>query len=276
MLIRLLAALLVLSAPARAADIAYPETADAVPGAPGTAWLDLVRQVFPDYGDAGGAKMMPLRHIGGADYATEPVTAYGRASLSVVAIRIDGKPRHALMIDPEETADSVEPLAVLALFDDAPAPKLLDAAQVAFDRLVFFEEPASLALSDGDDLIITGSGHFNAGQGYGMQALILPRGDRLELVDLVWTFDETGCGYSWTQIPSFTAGDRGDRRYADIVATIAETVSHDDTQQCDGLERPAEMQRSITVTYRWDDAAQHFKADSDAFDRLAAENEQRF
>ena len=65
------------------------------------------------------------------------------------------------------------------------------------------------------------------------------------------------------------------RRYADIVATVTETIAHKD-EACDGIERPAERRREITVTYRWDAAAGRYLPDSDAFETLAAENEQRF
>lgn len=233
-----------------------------------------MRQVLPGYTGKSGTAVIPLRHIGGADMETEPPAGFANAALTAVEAVEDGKARHLLLIDLSSSTDSAEGYAALALFDAAATPQLLDAAVVSFDRLVFIKQPPTVRLAPGDDLVVVGSTHFNSSQGYGTHAMVLPRGGRLELVDIVWTFDETGCGYVWSQTPAFRAGEAGGR-YADIVATVTEEVGHND-EQCGERARPEERRREITVTWRWDEAASRFLPDSDAFERLAAENEQRF
>lgn len=272
-----LIAVLAVCAPlsAAAAGISRPEPGDAVPGAAGMIWLDLVRQVLPDYDGIRGTASIPLRHVGGAAMDQEAPAAFTRAVLSAVEAQQGGALRHLLLIDLSSSVESAEGYAALAMFDAGAAPKLVDAALVSFDRLVHFAETPTVRVAPGSDLVIVGSVHFNSSQGYGLHAMILPRDGRLELVDTVSTLGENGCGYSWTQTPAFRAGEAADRRYADIVATVTETIAHVD-DECGDRTRPPELQREITVTWRWDEGVSRFIPDSDAFELLARDNEQRF
>ena len=117
------------------------------------------------------------------------------------------------------SADSANGFAVLALYDLSSGQRLLDAANVAYDRSTYFRNGASLAISGDTEAVVTISTHFNSSQGYVTTALILPRDDRLELIDTIFTFDEMLCEFRREQVPSFkvigAAGgsvraDRGD------------------------------------------------------------------
>jgi hypothetical protein len=118
------------------------------------------------------------------------------------------------------------------------------------------------------------STHFNSSQGYVTSALILPRNDRFELIDTVFTFDEKSCAFERAQAPLFKVLAASGGGFAAIEATVTETTSPGEPD-C-GADVPEPSTRTIAVTYKWDDAASRYVADSDAFDKLAAENAGRF
>jgi hypothetical protein len=275
-----LAGLLLLVGGARAAEVTSAEPHHALPGAPGLTYADLLRQVLPDAGEVDGvfkgSEVIPLRHVGGPDMAVEHPAEYELLMIAATVAQTSGGSRRILLIDLDQGGMSAEGYVVLAMFDGSARPELIDAAQINYDRSTHFYQQAVLPVSAGDSVILSISTHFNSSQGYVTVAMIMPRDDRFELVDTVFAFEEQGCGYDWTQTPGFRAGEQAaDRRYADIVATVTETIAHKG-EACDGIERPAERRREITVTYRWDAAAGRYLPDSDAFETLAAENEQRF
>jgi hypothetical protein len=279
---RLLVALplaLALPASLHADDVISADLDAAVPGTNDVTYLDLVRLVIPDVAAAGngyeGHKIIDVRHIGGDDMGSQAPATLSPSWLSALPVQSDGKDRLLLLIDLGQSEDSVASFTVLALFSLTDAPTLLDAADVGYDRLTGFSERAKLSLGEGKNLVSTQSSHFNSDQNYEATALILVRNDHLQLVDTIYTFDDKGCGFQRTESPEIHAGDRDARTYSDIVAIVTETVTHDD-QTCNDQNLPKESTRTFKVTYRWDEAASKFVADSDAFERLAKENEERF
>jgi len=266
-----------LATPAPAGEVTFPQLADAVPGAGGATYLDLARQVLPDLAPEGssyrGRTVIDMRHVGGADMGVPPPEAFQIFNVAVRPVRAEGRDRLLLLFD--LGGDEAEGFAALALLDPAGEPSLLDAAQVAFDRWTSFRDPAVIPLGPGDDLLLTTSTHFNSQQGYATTAMSLVRDGRLQLVDTVFTFDERLCGFERVQVPAFRAGERGDRRYADIVVTVSEETKL--TQEdCGSSDLPAAGVRTIEVTYRWDAAQMRFLPDSDALEVLAGEAATRF
>jgi hypothetical protein len=280
-LCRLLVVLAVLApaGAARAENAATADPGDPVPGTHGVTYLDLLREIVPDIAatDNGyeGHKTIELRHIGGDDMASDAPDPIDVSTVSVLPIQSNGKDRLLLLVDLGQAEDSAQSSTVLALFGSGDSPRLLDAADVGYDRFTGFGEPATLSLGEGKTLVITQSSHFNSNQNYEATPLILVRNDRLELVDVVWTLDDHACSYVREQVPTFRAGNRDARTYADIVATVTDrtTPSNED---CGDEQPPKAGTKTFTVTYRWDEAASKFVPDSDAFDRLAKENEERF
>lgn len=59
------------------------------------------------------------------------------------------------------------------------------------------------------------------------------------------------------------------------MATVTELTAPSG-ERCGAAPVPEPGTRTITVTYRWDGGKQRYIPDSDAFDALARENEQRF
>lgn len=270
--------LLMQVAAAHADDVASVSLSDEVPGISGVTYLDLVRQVVPDIAAKGnsyeGRELVPIRHIDGDDTQDTPPLTVEVAGAQALPIQSDGNDRLLLMIDLGQAEDSIQSFTVLALYGMVGIPSLLDVVDVGYDRLTSFREPATLALGEGRYAVVTASEHFNAGQDYVTSALILLRNDRLELIDTVFTFSDAGACFVRGQVPAFRPGDRGGRAYSDIEATVTETTTRTDTDCSD--DTPTAGSRSIAVTYRWDEASSRFVASSDALERLAAENEERF
>jgi hypothetical protein len=276
----LLATLVLMLAPtsSRAAEVTFPDLEAAVPGHKDISYLDLAQDIVLDLAKANGVYqghvVIDVRHIGGPDDASSQPETINLPGVAALPIRSDGRDRLLLLLDFGDAADSANGFAVLALYDLSSAERLLDAANVAYDRSTWFREGASLAVSADTDAVITMSEHFSSSQGYVTSALILPRDDRLELIDTIFTFNEQLCEYKRQQVPSFKTVDAAGSAFASIEAVVTETTTPSD-ESCEG-QKPAPATRTITVTYKWDDAASRYAPDSDALKKLAVENQQRF
>lgn len=262
--------------PSEAQDVSFPEVGASVRGVEGITYFDLLRQLVPDLAPNGtayeGHDLIDMRDIAGPSDAERPATIslYNVKALDVAS---DGKERLLLLADLGQQVDSAEGFAVLALYDLAGAPKLVDAANVAYDRSTYFGDPGRLSLGEGKDAVVTMSTHFNSNQAYVTTLLILIRNDRLELIDSIFTFDEQLCSFTRRQEPSLRAIDRGGNTYGGIEVTVTETTALTG-RSCESETTPEPGTRTISATYRWD--GERFVASSDALDRLAEENAERF
>ncbi|MEX4009835.1 hypothetical protein [Neoaquamicrobium sediminum] len=257
------------TAPAFAEPVLRPDLADRVAGREDVTFADLVRLVVP--GTAGN-EAIDVREIG-SELVEDLEPASGAAPrLAAVPVRSGGLDRMAVLLDFGSGRDVVG-LAVLALFDVAGEPRLLDAANVASGQHTYFLEPARMAVGVDDDLLAVGSTHANSSQTYTTVPLVLVRNDQLELVDMISAFDERLCAYERTQRLDLRHGAQ--EPFSDVVATLTE-VSTRSGDDCGEAPVPEARTRTITVTYRWDAGAHRYIPDSDAFDVLARENEGRF
>lgn len=255
-----------------AEPVSFPGLTEPVAGRKDVTFADLVRLVAPGAVESGEGTI-DVRHIGGDAWSDPGPEAMRLLKLAAVQARSGGRDRTVLLLDFGPAQDSASGFVVLALFDITGKPRLLDAADIAFDRWTAFAEPVRLPVGEGDDLLVTRSTHFNSSQGYATTALILLRGDRFALVDTISTFDDRACAFERTQRLGIRQGTG--TPFADIRATVNErtTVS---AGQCGEATVPEPGTRNIAVTYRWDAAGERYSADSDAFDVLARENERRF
>lgn len=262
-------------AAASAAEVAFPAPGDTVPGAQAVTYLDLLREIVPDLAEADGVyrgkTVVPLRHIAGPDRQAEPPQEPTVADFSVLPLA--GSGRILLLVDLGMAEDAAEGYAVLALFDPAGKPRLVDAADVAFDRTTWFLEPVMLDLGDGRLAVLTMSMHSNSDQAYVTTAIVLV-GDRLELVDSVFTFDETACAYERTQRLALETRPDGAGPAA-IAATVVDTTALTGAD-CGDDPVPQPASATVAVTWRWDEAAKRYRPDSDALEKLAAEAAERF
>lgn len=267
-----------LGATAGAQGVSFPDLGTALPGHQDVTYLDLARMVIPDLktgtdGFYAGTLPIDMRHIEGPDSGGSPPPTSSFPNAAVLDIKTGGKDRLTMLFDLGDSPDSAEGFAVLALYDLSGKPKLLDAVNVAVDRNSYFREPNRLSLGAGDDAVVTMSTHFNSNQGYVGTALIMVRDDRFQLIDMIYTFDENVCAYRRTQNLAFqTSGDN--QPYAAIKVTVTDATVPSE-EDC-GEARPEASSHDISVTYRWDKAVSRYVKDSDAFERLSAENAKRF
>lgn len=274
----ILLVLAIVWSPAAVAEPAsFPELADAVPGAENRTYRDLVRFVVPgiDNGDAAaaGTGVIDVRHISGQDMTGIVPVSVKTPRIGAIPLRSGGKDRIALLINLGESEQEVSDFVILALFDMAGDPRLLDAAHVGFNRFTSFSEPSRLSVGIADDLLMTRGTHSNSNQAYATTALILAHDDRLELVDTISTFDDRACAYERTQRLDIRQGEGSP--FLDIVATVTELTAAG-IEECGDATAPEPGSRTLTVSYRWDAAGQLYRPDTDAFDVLARENEARF
>jgi hypothetical protein len=262
---------------AGAQAVSFPELGSTLPGRIDVTYLDLARMVIPDLtadkdGFYKGGLPIDMRHIAGPDGGGSPPETSSLPDAAVLPIKAGGKDRLAMLFDLGDSPDSAEGYAVLALYDITAKPKLLATVNVAVDRSTYFREPNKLSVSPNDDVLITMSTHFNSSQGYVITPLIMVRNDRFELIDMIYTFDENLCAYKRTQNIAFQP--IADQPYAAIKVTVTDaTVPNGES--CDEAPPEASSQ-DISVTYHWDKKTSHYAKDSDAFERLSAENAKRF
>ncbi|MER9300533.1 hypothetical protein NKI38_29265 [Mesorhizobium sp. M0621] len=263
---------------AGAQAVSFPELGSTLPGHKDVSYLDLARMVIPDLaadkdGFYRGGRPIEMRHIEGPDSGGSPPETSGFSNAAVLAIKAGGKDRPTMLFDLGASPDSAEGYAVLALYDIAAKPKLLDAVNVALDRSTYFRQPGKLSAGASDDVLITMSAHFNSSQNYVITPLIMVRDDKFELIDMIFTFDENLCAYSRKQDVAFETIADG-QPYAAIRVTVTDATVMSG-ERCDGEPRRPES-HAISVTYRWDKKTSRYAKDSDALDKLAGENAKRF
>lgn len=262
---------------AGAQAVGFPDLGSALPGRTDITYLDLARMVIPDLatdkdGFYKGGLPLKMRHIAGGDDGGSPPETTSLPSAAVLPIKAGGKNRLAMLYGLGDSPDSAEGYAVLALYDVVGKAKLLDVVNVAVDRSTYFREPNKLSIGAGDDVLITMSTHFNSSQGYVITPLIMVRDDRFELIDMIHTFDENLCAYKRTQNIAFQT--IADQPHASLKATVTDATAPSG-ESCDEAT-PEASSHEISVTYHWDKKTSHYVKDSDAFERLSAENAKRF
>ncbi|TPK94351.1 MULTISPECIES: hypothetical protein [unclassified Mesorhizobium] len=263
---------------ALAQAVSFPELNSAVPGHQDVTYFDLAKMIVPDLkaGDDGfytGSAPIEMRDILGGNDGGSPPETVNLPNAAVLAIKAGGKDRLAMLLDLGQAQDSAEGFAVLALYDLTGKPKLLDAVNVGTDQSTYFRDPAKLAISPDEEALITMSTHFNSNQGYVGTILILVRDDRFEPIDQINTFDENVCAYKRTQDLSFQT-HAGDKPYAAIEVTVTDATKPSG-ESCEE-PAPAAASHDISVIYHWDKAKSRYLRDSDAFEKLSAENAERF
>lgn len=268
-----------LAPPALAADVDFPAPNTAVNEFGITTYLDLARHFVTDIkpSDSGyvGTTRIPVRHIAGKDYDNDGLKAFGFYDISTVRMKADGKNRLLVLFDFAQAAQTAQGVAVLALYDIDKEIKLLDAADIGFDESTYFFDQALMPIAPGSDAVLTMSTHFNSNQTYTMHSIIMVQNDRLQLIDKAFLFNERLCAIERQQNIRYAANPGVAKPYAPITVTVTETVTPTgDT--CDSAENPTAASQEIRVVYKWNAAAAKYIRDSDALEKLADANQQRF
>ena len=273
------AAIMLWGAAACAADL--PHLEDPVTGHSGVTYLDLLRQVAPNLAqnaannDIEGSLAKPLRHVVGKDYDGEPPDPLVATSfLEARQIVSGGKKRLVLLADLGADPDRAYDTALLALYDDAAKPRLLDAVDVGVDRDTAFNDQDQLALGPGETALITVSEHVNSNQAYDPRLLILLRHDRFQLIDNIFLISEHACGWKRSESPVFATRPDPGSPYAAIVATVTETLKRND-DDCGDEPAPKAYKRIWRTVWRWNAKAGRYVDTAHGLDRLEKLNEGR-
>jgi hypothetical protein len=202
------------------------DPSDHVPDHPTVTYFDLVKQVVTDL-DSPSRKdkptahaIVPYRHIEGDKAKTGPAGPVSIQLLTALTIHADGRSRLALMIDLGPSDGAVAEFTLLALFDLAEHPKLLDVVEVGTDRLTGFTDKPVLPLAQGaeykSDLIVIDSDHFNSNEDFVGAEFLFMRNDRFRLAGTLFTFDAKLCASVRQQLPAVTTQPDASRRYRQI------------------------------------------------------------
>jgi hypothetical protein len=250
------------------------------PGSP-TTYADLLKPVFPER--AAGEKEAPqtprVRSLG--DYfKAQPLTAQqGYGGVMAVPLKAQGRPFLLLLVratgeKAEEEGDAAEqPYNLLALFQTAPAPKLLDLVDIGQGWSMgmvegFWCKNPLLNLTPGTQACMIFQEHFNSSQSYLQIHLLWVRNQRLEEIMGVSPFGVKGlCESFATKTVFWTEPDQG-RDFPKVVAKL--TVKMEPSPQIEDCDK--HRQRGFTKSYqgvwRWDPAQQKFRQVSGDLDQL--------
>jgi hypothetical protein len=274
-------AAIALASAAKAADPVLTEPGDAVPGHPGVTYLDLLRQEIPDLAanaankDIEGHLTRPLRHAAGKTYQSDPPDPVVVSYVDDLRIHAGGKPYIVVMADLGQAEDSAQDTALLALYDDAPTPRLVDAVDVGVDKDTGLDDHDLLPLGPGDDAVLTYSEHFNSDQSYQGRLLLFVRDGRFQLIAHIFTLSDRFCGYDRDEVPVLTTRPDAGSPYRQVDLVITETLKHTD-EDCSDDVVPEPYTRSFHASYRWDAGKGQWDADEAGLARLDKENEARF
>ena len=245
---------------------------------PGVTYLDLLRQAIPDLAMNAADKQVeghlkPLRHIMGKQAGSDPPDPVVADFLEVRHIKAGGRPRLVVLAGLGQAEDSAQSTTLMALFDDAPKPKLLDAVDVGVDKDTGFnDKPSQIALGPGDDALVTFSGHGNSNQSYQARLVIFVRGDRLRLIDDIFVLSDNACGYQRDETPVFATQPA--TPYATLQVTVTERLKRLD-EDCGDQAVPPPYVRTYHAAYRWDPVKGAFVGHGDLV-RLDELNRGRF
>ena len=250
-----------------------------------TTYLDLLKEIFPDVEmdsaaghDATAHTSIKLNHMFG-DYRDKVY----RGEMKISSIESPGdqsrnKNRMLLLVHVE--SDDGEQfnwggISVLALFQLAPAVKLLDAADVQVDRFTgFWEERPMLPISSLEDTSIIANSHHNSSQGYLRLALVAPEKNRLGTIfELPTLLNTNVCGNSFSQTPSIsTLRSTKGARYS--ISIKIKLVKEADDESCE------KRTRGFTKYYKalliWNPSKRRYESRGTALDQLSRFNEKNY
>lgn len=221
---------------------------DTVAGHPGVTYGALLRQAVPDLKQEGdtwtGSKLAHYRHLLGKDYDNG---ADGGISLTGVDVRhVHEAGQDRLVLLSFNAAAPNDWFAILAAFDNAKVPKLLDAGNVAADQYNGYYEPSVLKLAGGSDAVLVTSTHSNSNEAYAITSAITLHNGKLLPALTLFTISDHACSHARAQDLSFKAHG------SDIVAEVVETSQPLEDDCGDGDPKVKFGKHVYRDTWRWD------------------------
>lgn len=218
----------------------------------------------------------PFRNSQGEAFIfNQPITI---RSLEAVRFIAEGRSGMAVIVDLTPTGSGLHgdsTTTLLAAFTGDPRQSGFDIINVGLDKLNSFSKPAVIAPGPAGGILLTNSTHFNSNQGYRTDSMFFWQNGKLKLIDRFNTFSEHGCGYDNNQTVSVRGLPKaGSPQGAFLVTVISQHKI--DNIDCTELPLVPAFTKTIAVTYKWDENARNYRPDSDAFIKLAKENEERW
>jgi hypothetical protein len=243
-----------------------------------TTYFDLLRKLFPDLNDEGGAHgTVPVGSLSEPG-KREAIEGDIKFEFKPYWMNSEGRRLLLLWVDVKaEGANEATPYegeaAVLAAFALEPEPRLLDALDVKTDRFTgFWEDRPGFRLSPRDDALVVYSTHWNAGESYVDIDVLFVDGGRFKKITSLFMYDTQGCGVGYRQTPSFRAVPEAGRKYP-IVLVKVKLRREPDGPECE--RRSAGYTRFYQGVYRWNAAKGRYEGGSRQLDRLGEFNAKR-
>ncbi len=220
--------------------------------------------------DAVAPDSVPVRHID-EEYEKQPL--YGPLTFQVVSglpYRAQNRRLFLLHLDvlgesPAEPGPVPE-YSLLALFQLAPAPKLLDLVDIRADHFNGFRESAPLLnLTPATQAVLLCHSHHNSNQGYLIYRLLFVRQSRLEEILQVSTLSQQARCTTFASCASFRLRPDPARPYPKIAAKVTLTMQPD-PPDCHPRQRGYTC--IFRETWRWQPGRQRYRDVSGNLNRL--------
>jgi hypothetical protein len=242
------------------ATLAAPAAARAT--APDAPDADLIRLLFPglrgepaEAGAVYGPTAIPVRRLGAGEIAAVLDGVTGVRVASSVTVPDDTSARRVLYlrVTGETVAeDTIHPgeTALMAVYDAAPSPRLLDVVDVQTDRdvEVSWDGPAS-QLGPRTRAVVVHNEHHNSSQTYHAYTILYVHGGRLRTLTEIPLLSWRGCAEEVNERPSFRLRSRRGSSMRDLVVTV--TVARRRGPGCGAPSRVRPSTRAYTQTYAW-------------------------
>ena len=228
-----------------------------VAGHAGMTYVDLLRPIMPDLMVEGtgvsGHLAIDLPNIEGAQFSLPVPEHVTIISLEAQRFEAEGKDLIAILAPIGEEGPTM-----LAVFEDGETPVLVDAVDVGMDNHNDFATPALLQIASDSQALVTSSWHSNAGEYYVLNALVLLRGGKLELIDTFSAYSQTSCGLLSRQSYSFSSAP-GSPYYA-VTAALSDIGGPPEDEEPCGETTIEPYDHSMSKVYRWDAETERFVA----------------
>jgi len=165
---------------------------------------------------------------------------------------------------------------LLAVFDDSPVPKLIDAEEADHDRFTYFKD-APLKISARDDAILIGTSHSNSEQSYEEYMLAMLDQGKLKVEADFLMIRVHSCHLYQDEQLTLTPKSGG-KGYWPIEANIRRGVVHNaEVGDCLDLDDPAGVKTDgHKAVFIWDAKNGGYATSSKALDKLRDEDAKLF
>jgi hypothetical protein len=246
---------------------------DTVAGHGEVTYFDLMKQVIPDLtpGEKGATGHLPegIVHLEGDDAIGETPQSVKISSLDVDTVRSGGEDMLWVLADLGE-GGNIETYTLLAVFDDSPMPRLLDAKEVdVLDFTSFVGAP--FAIGTDSEAMLVGSGHFNSNESFQHRTLAHVHEGKLQVIATISLFGLRSCEEWTTEELTLTSVNDQQERWA-IDATILRKRALAG-QNCEEPLDSDWRHREFVAQYVWDSTGQHYVVARTDFEDLARMDE---